>query len=287
MQNNALRGIGLMCLAMTLLPVMNGFAKYLGEVYPVSQVIWARYTGHLIFIILVFMPRRGFALFRTISLGSQVFRSFLLLASTVCYFTALQYMPMATAAAINFVTPFIVTGLSVPMLKEQVGPRRWIAIVIGFVGALIIIRPGFAGLHWSALLVIGTAFFYALFQVLTRRNAGQEDSGTTIFYTALVGTIAMCAVIPFYFVMPTEPIHWLLFLVMGPLGGMGHYFAIIAFRHAQVSVLAPFLYVQLIGATIFGYLYFGDFPDAMTWFGAAIIVVSGIYIAEREARTQG
>ncbi len=281
-RSGTLAGVFYMCLAVTLLPVMNGMVKLLIQDYPVGQIVWARYAGHLLFIVLAFMPARGWKLFRTQFLKIQIFRSFLLLGSTTLFFTALQFLPLATAAAINFTAPFFVAALAVPMLGERVGPRRWTAVAIGFVGALTIIRPGFEGTHWAAALVVGCAACYALFQVITRRLAGQDDNTTTIAYTAVVGTLGAAAALPFGWVTPANLADLGMFLAIGFLGGFGHFFIIKAFQHAEASVISPLGYGQLIGAVAFGYLVFGNLPDLMTWIGAAIIVACGIYIVHRE-----
>ena len=285
-----LRGIAYMCLAAAMLPFMNACAKFLGSEiggdFPTAQIVWARYAGHLLFIVMAFMPTRGPRLFATRSPGTQVFRSLLLLTSTVLYFAALQFLPLAMAAAINFTAPFIVIALSVPVLGERVDRGRWLAVIIGFVGTLIIIRPGMDTPHWSVMLVIGCAISYALFQVMTRKLAGQDDQATTIAYTAIVGTIASSIVLPFEWRMLAAWDQWLAFISIGFFGGFGHYFAILAYRYAQASQVAPLIYGQLIGSVIIGFFMFGEVPDAMTWQGAAIIVASGLFVVYWSGRSK-
>lgn len=281
--NHTLRGIAFMCLAVTLFPFLNAAVKALGADYAVQQIIWMRYLGHFILMLLIFMPFHGLNLFRTQNLGLQATRSLLLLASTSCYFLALSYLPLTTAAAISFTSPFIVTALSAPFLGEKVGQRRWSAIAIGFVGALIIIRPGGTGFHGAELLVICSATFYSFYQIMTRKLTGHDKPATTIMFTAVFGVILTSLVGPFYWQTPSVmPFDWLLFIALGVFGGLGHLFVVKAFQWAEVSVVSPFVYGQLVGAVVLGFFIFGEFPDAWTWIGSAIIIACGAYITYRE-----
>jgi drug/metabolite transporter (DMT)-like permease len=281
-----LRGILYMCGAVAMFPFLNATVKLLGESYPVPQLVWMRYAGHLVFMLIVFLPGHGAALFRTAHPQVQWTRSLLLLGSTSLYFTALFYIPLTTAATISFINPFIVTALSVPILAEVVGPRRWAAVVVGFIGAMIIIRPGFEGFHWAMLLVMANATCYAFYQVLTRRIAGTDSPATTITYTALIGALLCSFVGPFYWVWPESAWHWVLFASLGFTGGFGHLLVVKAYQYGQASVISPFGYGQLVGATVLGYLMWNDFPDLWTWVGAAIIVACGSYIAYRDGVKQ-
>lgn len=271
-----------MCIAVFSFPFMNASVKYLSAEIDTPMIVWVRYAGHFLFMLIVFLPGRGMRLFRTRNLKVQVLRSLLLLTATVCYFIALQFVPLTTAAIIGFTSPFIVTALSPSILGEQLGWRRWAAVGAGFAGALIIIRPGSGGMHWAGFLVLGTAACYALYQVLTRKLAGHDDAATTITYTALVGAIITSLVVPFYWQSPQSFKQVLLFLAIGFIGGFGHYFVVKAFQYGQASVLAPLVYGQLLGATLLGYWLFGDLPDAWTWVGSGIIISCGLYIGYRE-----
>ena len=279
---NTVRGIGFMCLAVMLFPFLNAIVKYLGADYAMTQVIWLRYLGHFALMLIIFLPFHGRAFFRTKNLGAQVIRSLLLLGSTSCYFMALTYLPLTTAASISFTSPLIVTALSVPFLGEKVGPRRWAAICVGFIGAMIIIRPGGADFHGVELLVVCSATFYSFFQVLTRKLAGQDSPATTIIYTAVFGGLITSFIGPFYWVTPVVQFDWVLFAAMGLFGGLGHLFVVKAFQWAEVSAVSPFAYGQLVGAVILGFFIFGEFPDMWTWVGSAIIVSCGAYITYRE-----
>ena len=275
-----------MCLAVSLFPFLNASVKYLSTDFAIPMLVWGRYVGHFAFMLIAFMPRHGINLFVTRNLKVQIWRSMLLLGSTTLYFTALGFIPLATAASVSFTAPFIVTALSVPLLGERVGWRRWAAVTVGFIGALIIIRPGSTTMHWAVFLVLGNSTCYALYQILTRKLAGHDHPATTITYTAIVGTLASSLVVPFFWQTLQHWLELLLFLTMGFVGGFGHYFVVKAFQYGEASVLAPLAYGQLIGATLLGYLVFGDFPDQWTWLGAAIIVACGLYIAYRERTTK-
>jgi drug/metabolite transporter (DMT)-like permease len=283
--SDPLRGILLMCLGVSLFPLLNACAKFLNiEGYPIPEIVWARFTGHFLFVAAAFLPKRGLRLFAARRPVLQIGRSLFLLGSTAFFISAIGRVPLATASTIGFTTPLLVTALSVPLLRDPVGWRRWSAVAVGFAGALVIIRPG-AGLNDPAVLVLlGAAAFYALYQIATRRGGAYDSAETGIVYAALVGTIASTLVVPFVFEAPRSLRDLFLFLGLGLFGGFGHYFVTRAFQHAPAAVISPLGYVELLGTTILGYLIFDNFPDAWTWVGAAIIIASGIYIALRERR---
>jgi drug/metabolite transporter (DMT)-like permease len=278
-----LLGILCMCSAHTIFPLLNTAVQYLTDEYPIIQLVWARYVGHLVYILAVLIPTRGLRFVRTTRPRIQLVRSFLLVAATAFYFSALIHIPLATAAVINFTGPMIMVALSIFLLGETVGVRRWAAVIMGFVGALIILRPGLGGLHWAGFLVLGCAACNSLYQILTRSLAGHDSAETSIFYTALLPSVVLTLLLPFDFRIPSNGFDWFLFSVLGLIGGLGHYLVIKAYENAEASIISPLNYVQLVGATALGYFVFGDFPDGWTWLGAAIIVASGLYIMHREA----
>jgi drug/metabolite transporter (DMT)-like permease len=283
-QGDILRGILLMCAGVSMFPFMNAAVKLLGAHYPVAQIVWARFTGHLVIMLLVFLPRYGRRLLATRRPGVQIGRSLLMLVSNMMFVVAIARVPLATASAIGFTSPLIVTALSVPLLHESVGIRRWSAVLIGFAGALLVIRPG-TGLHDPAvLLLLLSSAAYALYQIATRWVGLYDDAAVGIVFSALLGSLIMSAALPFVFVMPQGPLDILLFCSLGLLGGAGHYLVIRAFQSGPAAVIAPLGYVELVGTATLGYLIFGNFPDAWTWLGAAVIIASGIYIAFRERR---
>ena len=273
-----------MCLGVSVFPFMNAAVKLLTAHYPVMQIVWARFTGHLIIMLIVFWPRYGSRLLASRRPLVQIGRSLLMLISNLVFVLAIGRVPLATASAIGFTSPLIVTALSTSLLGERVGSRRWSAVLIGFTGALLIIRPG-SGLHDPAvLLLLGSAGAYALYQIATRWIAAFDPAATGIVFSALVGSVVMSFVLPFVFVAPRSVFDLLLFLSLGLLGGTGHYLVIRAFQNGPAVVIAPLGYIELIGTTALGYLIFGNFPDPWTWLGAAIIIASGLYIALRERR---
>lgn len=275
-----------MLFAVTIMfPTMNASVKYLAaEGYPYGQIVWARYFGHLVFMVIAFMPMHGWGLFRTERPVIQGIRSFLLFFCTALYFFAIQHIDLTVAASISFTSPILVTALSVPFLGEKVGIRRWIAVLIGFVGAMIIIRPGGSSFHWAMLLVVANTISYAFYQLLTRKLAANDNPETTIALTAVFGAIAASFFLLNGVELPRNLLHWAMFIGIGALGGFGHYMVVKALQFTEASVVAPFSYGQLVGATFFGFILFDTFPDELTWVGAAIVVASGLYIASRENR---
>ncbi len=274
-----------MMLAVMLFPFMNTMVKILREDFDPAMIIWARYVSHFLLMVLLFMPKHGWSLFRSAHPRIQTGRSLLLLGATVCYFTALGHVPLATAAVIGFTSPFIVTALSIPILGEQVGWRRWAAVFVGFIGAVIVIRPGSGAIHPMAMLVLVTAICYGLYQIYTRKISASDKAATTITWTALIGAITSSVAVPFFWQTPQTLQQILLLSAAGMVGGLGHYFVVKAFQYAQASLLAPVAYGQIVGATLLGFIVFGDFPDAWTWLGTSIIVGCGLYIGYRERRT--
>jgi drug/metabolite transporter (DMT)-like permease len=207
-----------------------------------------------------------------------------MLLSNLVFVMGIGSVPLATASAIGFTSPLIVTALSVPLLRESVGWRRWSAVLVGFVGALMVIRPG-TGFHDPAvLLILLSSAIYALYQIGTRWVGRYDNAATGIVFAALIGSLGMSLAMPFVFVMPRSVFDALMFASLGVLGGVGHYLIILAFQSGPAAVIAPLGYVELIGTTILGYLIFGNFPDLWTWIGAVVIIASGIYIAFRERK---
>src|SRR3954451_6107831 len=272
-----LRGILLMCAGVSMFPFMNAAVKLLTAGYPVSQIVWARFTGHLVIMLIVFLPQYGRALLATRRPAVQIARSVLMLVSNMVFVIAISRVPLAEASAIGFTSPLLVTALSVPLLHESVGWRRWTAVLIGFAGALLVIRPG-TGLHDPAvLLLLASSAAYALYLIATRWVSFYDSAPTGIMFTALFGSLAMTLALPFVFTMPHSALDLALFLSLGLFGGGGHYLVIRAFQLGPAAVMAPLGYVELLGTTILGYAIFDNFPDAWTWVGAAVIIASGIY----------
>jgi drug/metabolite transporter (DMT)-like permease len=282
-----LRGILLMCAGVALFPMMNAEVKLLAARYPVIEITWARFTGHLVVMLIVFLPQYGRRLIATRRPLVQLGRSALMLVSNGVFVAAIGKVPLATASAIGFTSPLIVTALSVPLLREQVGWRRWSAVCVGFCGALLIIRPG-TGLHDPAVvLLLVSSGAYALYQIATRWVMAHDSPATGIIFAALLGSLGTTIVLPIIWVMPKSFTDLAMLASLGWFGGLGHFLVIKAFQAAPASVIAPLGYVELIGTAILGYLIFANFPDALTWVGALVIIASGLYIAMRERKRAG
>jgi drug/metabolite transporter (DMT)-like permease len=218
---------------------------------------------------------------RTSRLKIQLMRGLMLLGSSVLFITGLRYLPIAEASATSFVAPLFVTALSIIFLSEKVGVRRWIATGIGLTGVIVILRPGTGAFQIAALLPIASAFAWACTLVMTRVMSGREHAMTTMTYSSIVGVCVMSAMVPFVWVAPSVNAV-LLGLLVGIASTTGQWIVVLAFRYADASVLAPFSYIQLLWVSIFGFMIFGEVPDAWTMTGAAIIVASGLYTAHRE-----
>ncbi len=257
--------------------------KLLARHYDTTQIVWGRYVFHAIVFLAIFARSGIAAQMRTARPWLQFSRSAILLLGTLLFFSALRYLPLADAVAINFFAPLLVTAFSIPMLKEQVGIRRWIAIMVGFAGVMVIIRPGLGVMHWAAVLPLGTAVCYALYQVLTRMAGRTDHARTSLLWSAAVGTVVMSFLVPFRWTAP-DSWGWVMMAATGCLFGLGHYLLIKGLERAPASLLSPFIYSQLIWATTLGLLVFGDFPDGYSILGALIVTGSGIYVWHRETR---
>ena len=285
---NAGAGIAYMLLGIVLLPVMNAIAKSLAADYPLTQVVWARFLGHLVWMSLFFGPFLGLALLRAHRPREMIGRSFVFFASNFVFIAALPHIQLATASAIMFTTPLVVVALSAPLLNERVGPWRSAAVLVGFCGALVIIRPGTDVFQPAALLTLLSAICFAGYQLWTRRLGQHERPETLIVYTALAGAVVMSVAGPFGARPPDDIVDWLKFAGVGLIGGAAQYFIICALQRAPAFVVSPIGYAELITAAAFGYAVFGDLPDRYTWMGAALIVGSGFVVVWREgARRKG
>lgn len=279
--DSPLAGILMMLTAMAILPVTDAAAKYMAVVIPALQLVWARYVFQMLTLLPVGLAKLGTRVFRSNNLPLQLARSIILTIGTVFFFAALQTMPLADALAVFFLSPILTTMLSPLVLGEQVGPWRWSAVVMGFGGALLVIRPGFETLTPGLVYAIGSGFTYAGYALITRKLAGTDHPLVTLNMTGLVGAGAASLVLPFVWVMPTTE-QWALMLLMGVVSAFGHMLIILAYERSSASGLAPFAYAEIVSAAAIGYWLFGDFPSALTWAGILIIVMSGIIIAWRE-----
>ncbi|GAB5468742.1 MAG: DMT family transporter [Rhodospirillales bacterium] len=281
-----LRGYVMMTCGVFCFGLLDVMAKVLTENYEIGQIVWVRNVGGLLFALALCLPKRGLAVFRSRQRGLQTARGLLLVGTTALNFLALSYLPLATNAAILYTAPLFICALSVPILGETVGWRRWTAIAIGFLGAMIVVRPGLGGFHWAMLISLTAALMVAFYNMATRQAARQDDHFTSLMYVSVVGTLAAT---PFAFLEWRTPTGWdiLLFCALGLVGSFGHFLLIMAHGLAPASALAPFVYTQIIWMAGMGYLIFDHLPDQWVWIGAAVVSGSGLYLGYRERKVKG
>ena len=278
-----LRGILYMVIGIFLLSVMDGVAKWLVESnYPVVQILAIR--GWMIVVaMLIWAKLRGGirSQLRTKRLGMHTLRSAIGFAAPFCFFTAIGTMPLADATVIFFAAPFIMTALSVPMLKETVGPHRWAAVIVGFVGVVIVMQPGSNTFQFVALIAFIGCVAYALINIMTRFLGDTESSFRIVFYFNFITALIATAIAPFYWV-PVKLADLNVLGLMAALAVVGHIYMTKGFKTGEVSVIVPFEYTSLIWAVLIGYFMWGDLPAEHVWLGASIIVGGGLYIIHRE-----
>jgi drug/metabolite transporter (DMT)-like permease len=275
-------GVALMLGAMAVLPGIDVIAKKLGEQgLPVLQIVWARLALGVV-LTLPFALRiagpRGLWPARP---WYHLARASLLVAATFSFFLSLHWLPIADALAIFFVQPLIVTLLSALILREQVGPRRLVAVAVGFIGTLIIIRPGLAEVNPGSWLALAAGAFLACYFVMTRAISGQAHAMVTTFQTSLLGGLILSAVIWWVWV-PPSPAQWALFVALAFIATFGHLMIVRAYDHAEASLLAPLAYTEMVTSVILGWIFFRDFPDFWTFVGVGILISCAIYISMRE-----
>jgi drug/metabolite transporter (DMT)-like permease len=276
------RGITLIIASTVFLACSDALAKYLTRGLAPIEIAWIRFVVYaLIMLPAVLWAPGGGNVLRTRRPGLQILRGLGLTASALFFIWGLRYLPIAEASATAFVAPMFVTCLSIVILAEKVGIRRWLATIVGLVGVLIVIRPGGSTFQAAAIFPIVSALGWAFALVLTRQISGVDRPVTTMAYSALVGLVVLTAMVPFVWVVPTWP-QLAIAIAIGIASTAGHWIVVIAYRYADASVLAPLTYSQLVWATLLGLVMFGEFPDHWTLLGASIIIASGLYIAHRE-----
>jgi drug/metabolite transporter (DMT)-like permease len=275
------KGIALVLLSTVFLGTSDVTSKYLSATLPSIEIAWIRFVVFALIMVPAMLPGSQLYALRTERLGLQLIRGAALLGSSVLFITGLRYLPIAGASATSFVSPLFVTALSIILLSERVGMRRWIATAVGLMGVLIILRPGTSAFHVAAFFPIVSALFWALTLVMTRIMSGREHVITTMTYSSIAGVVILTALVPFAWVTPTP--HDIAFgIVVGLASTLGQWIVVLAFRYGDASVLAPFSYAQLLVVSLLGFFIFGEVPDAWTMIGAAFIVLSGLYTAHRE-----
>jgi len=268
-------------LAWAILPFMDTIAKYLSSELSFFQITWARYF-FTVFFTLPFM----FFFFRKNLTWStqpklQIFRGLTLLFANILFFYSISIISMAKALTLAFVAPLITTALSPIFLGEKVGFRRWSAVIVGFVGSLIVIRPGFIEFNLASIAALGTGFFYGIYLIITRKLHSSDNPLLTLLLTGVVGAVVASFLVPVVWINPTFN-QWSLLALMGIFACLGHLFLILSLKYADASKLAPLGYFEIVTNITLGYYFFGDFPHHWTWVGLAIIICSGIYISLRE-----
>ena len=277
---NRLIGIGLMSITFLCFATLDCGAKWLVKALPVLMVVWLRFLFHALFSTALMLPQLG--RLRPKRPKLQLLRALFMPVMTGLNFWALQYLQLAETGAIQFSVPIIIALIAAPMLGERMDAPRWLAIAVGFVGVLIIVRPGTQGFHPALILSIINAFLYALFNLMTRQLAAHDSPETTQFYSSVGATLAITPFALAAWQTPSSALQWLVLAGIGLAGGVGHYVLAVALRYAPASVLAPFLYQQIVWMVLFGYLVFGDVPDSAVVVGAAIVIASGGYLLYRE-----
>jgi len=281
------KAIALLLVALALFSGLDSSAKYLVTYtdLPMIQVVWVRFAGQFLLMLSMLSWLPPSALLGTRKLGWELVRSLFMAATTACNFLALQHLRLDQTVTVIFLGPLIVALLAGPLLGEWVGWRRLAAILVGFVGILIAVRPG-TDLDPAFLYAFGAVAAFSFFVLLTRYLAAYDRPLAMLFYSILLGTVALAPFALWAWVWPHSPLQWLLLALLGTLGGIGHYLFIHAYRMAPAPIIAPFLYMQLLTMVAFGYGVFGDVPEWWTIAGAVVIIGSGIYLIHRERVTR-
>ena len=275
-----MRAIILNLSAWVVLPIMDGFAKFLSSDLPILQITWARYFFTVFFILPIMFFFFKKKLVWTDKPKLQFIRGLILLSANVCFFYSISVISLPKALTLAFVAPLIVTAFSPVFLGEKVGFRRWSAVVIGFIGSLIVIRPGFVEINLASLAALGTGVMYGFYLIITRKLSTSDNPLLTLLFTGVVGTFIISIFMPFFWVSPTFS-QWSMMISLGIFASIGHLLLILSLKYADASKLAPLSYFEIITNTIIGYYFFNDFPDNWTFLGLFIIVLSGIYISRR------
>jgi len=275
-----LAAIALVVFSLVLFTAMDAISKILVAEYSAIEVTWVRYLVNMV-LLLPFALRHPRAPLSTSQMGLQMTRGVVMVSSSVAFMSGLAYLPMADATAIAFATPLLVTAFSIPLLGERVGPRRWAAVAVGFLGVLLIVQPGTAAFHWAAIYPLLSSACFASGLIITRRLSMSEPPITTLLYTTGVACIAMTLFLPWVW-QPMTLRALVMAGAMGVLSTVGQYLLVLGYQRGPASLLAPFSYSQIIWSTIWGAFIFHNMPGTFTWAGAAVVIASGLYVFHRE-----
>jgi len=267
--------------AWMMLPIMDGFAKYLSSTIPVLQITWSRYFFTVVFVLplMLFFFRRNLTWTENPKL--QLIRGLLLFSANILFFYSISIISLAKALTLAFVAPLIVTALSPFLLGEKVGFRRWAAVIVGFLGSLIVIRPGFVEFNLASIAALGTGVMYGFYLIVTRKLHKYDNPLLTLLLTGVVGAIIGSMIMPAVWVHPTSN-EWFMMLAIGFFASIGHFLLILSLKYADASKLAPFGYFEIVPNIIIGYFFFSHFPNQWHFLGLFIIISSGVYIFRRE-----
>tara|TARA_B100000965_G_scaffold63255_2_gene49057 strand:- start:254 stop:1102 length:849 start_codon:yes stop_codon:yes gene_type:complete len=271
--------------AWVMLPIMDGFAKYLSTSIPVLQITWSRYFFTVVFVlpIMIFFFRKN--LIWTEQPKLQLIRGLLLFCANILFFYSISIISLSKALTLAFIAPLIVTALSPILLGEKVGLRRWVAVIIGFIGSLIVIRPGFVEINLASIAALGTGMLYGFYLIVTRKLHNSDNPLLTLLLTGIVGGVIGSIIMPFVWVEPTVS-EWLMMSAIGFFASIGHLLLILSLMYADASKLSPFGYFEIVPNIIIGYFFFDNFPSLWHFIGLSIIISSGIYIFRRELQNK-
>ena len=269
--------------AWMIVPIMDALAKYLSWSLPVLQITWGRYFFTVVFTLsfmLIFF-RKNLVWSKNPKL--QFFRGLILLSANILFFYSISVISLAKALTLAFIHPLIVTALSPILLNENVGIKRWIAVLIGFIGVLIVIRPGFLEINTASLAAFGTGVCYGFYLMITRKLSDTDNPLLTLLFTGIVGAVITSSIMPAVWIAPTLK-EWYMLACIGLIASVAHGFIIISYRYAEASKLAPLGYSEIITNIIIGFYVFSDMPDKWTFAGLFVIILSGIYVWKREVK---
>ena len=271
--------------AWVMLPIMDGFAKYLSSTLPVLQITWSRYFFTVVIVLPIMLIFFRKNLTWTEKPKLQLIRGLILFCANILFFYSISIISLAKALTLAFIAPLIVTALSPVLLGEKVGFRRWAAVVIGFIGSLVVIRPGFVEFNLASIAALGTGILYGFYLIITRKLHDADNPLLTLLLTGIVGAILGTMIMPTVWVQPTIT-EWYMMFAIGFFASIGHLFLILSLKYADASKLAPFSYFEILPNIIIGYYFFNHFPDSWTFIGLFIIISSGTYIFKREIETK-
>jgi drug/metabolite transporter (DMT)-like permease len=263
--------------AIALLATMDMIVKFASTSLSTPQIVWGRYMSQTIAMVLIIGPAGVLNCFRSKAPLLHLMRALVLFGANFAFTAALRYLPLTEANVVGFASPLLLTALTYPVLGERVGFGRWAAVTGGFIGVLVVLQPGTSMFQWAATLPLMMAICAAIYHVMTPIVARVEDPAISIYFLSVIGAVSMSLVVPWFWTQP-DALGWAMLFVIGVLGTIGHVLIVRAFAHAPASMLAPFFYIHLIWATLYGWFIFGDIPKLATIIGGALIIASGIYV---------